>query len=274
MTDALFTPLDDGRFLPTELSRGPWSPHALHGGPTTILMAREAERILGETGRAHVPVRLTVDLERPVPLAPLTVETEIVRPGRKVQVAQVVVSDADGNRLAAASALAIRREPIELPGDLVTAGDEVLPPPVGAPSGGATWKFPESSVAYHQDATEHRAVRGSLAEPGPVTDWIRLLVDVLPGEAPTPFQRIAAAADFLNGVSATLSPLDWTFINPDLTITVHRLPAGEWVAIDAVTRIDADGTGTAEADLHDEHGRLGRAVQTLLIEPRPDPTEV
>src|SRR5699024_9903120 len=182
MTNALFTVLDDGRFLPTELSRGPWSPHALHGGPTTILMAREAERVLGDTGRAHVPVRITVDLERPVPLAPLTVETEIVRPGRKIQVAQIHISDEDGTRLAAGSVLAIRREPVDLPADLIRPDDQIPPLADTAPVGGPTWKFPESTTAYHQDATEHRAVVGSLGEPGPVTDWIRLLVDVLPGE--------------------------------------------------------------------------------------------
>src|SRR5690625_442670 len=129
MTDALFTRLDDGRFLPTELSRGPWSPHALHGGPTTILMAREAERVLGDTGRAHVPVRATVDIERPVPLTPLTVETEIVRPGRKVQVARSVLSDEDDNRLATASVVAIRRAEVDLPDDLVLPDDQQPPGP-------------------------------------------------------------------------------------------------------------------------------------------------
>jgi len=270
MSDSLFTPLDDGRFLPTGFSRGPWSPDALHGGPVAVLVAREAERVLAGTGRpAHVPVRLTLDLERPVPLAPLTVTTTVVRPGKKIQVAEVVVADEAGTRLARGSVLAIRREPIARPDDLVAPSDEVPPAPTEAASGGPGWSFPDAPQAFHQDATEHRAVRGTLGEVGPVTDWIRLAVDVLPGEAPSPFQRVAAASDFLNGVSFVLSPLDWTFINPDLTVTLHRLPVGEQVAVEAVTRIDADGTGTAEADLYDEVGRLGRAVQTLLVEPRP-----
>lgn len=268
MSDSLFTMVDDGRFLPTGFSRGPWSPHALHGGPTSILIAREAERVLAASGRdAQVPVRLTVDLERPVPLTPLTVRAEVVRPGNKVQVAEVTVHDESGARLARGSVLAIRRQRLDLPED-AAADEDPIPSPGDDRMVGPGWSFPESPQAYHQDATEHRPVRGSLGEPGPTTDWIRLLVDVLPGEAPSPFQRIAAASDFLNGVSWFLSPQDWTFINPDLTITIHRLPVGEWVAIDAVTRVDVDGTGTAEADLHDEHGRLGRAVQTLLIEPR------
>jgi hypothetical protein len=64
-----------------------------------------------------------------------------------------------------------------------------------------------------------------------------------------------------------VDPMQATYINPDLTVTVHRLPVGEWVAVDAVTRFEDLGIGTAEADLYDEQGRLGRAVQTLLLDP-------
>lgn len=40
------------------------------------------------------------------------------------------------------------------------------------------------------------------------------------------------------------------------------------MGLDATTRIDEVGVGTAESDLFDERGRIGRAVQTLLVEPR------
>lgn len=268
MTASLFTDLGDGRFQPTGHSRGPWSPDALHGGPVAALVALAAEDALTATGRlAQVPVRLTVDLERPVPLAPLTVRSEIVRPGNKVQVAEVTIHDADDRRLVRASVLAIRRQAIERPADLI-APDDVPPPPATGAGAGSTWPSDPGLTAFHRDGTTHEFVRGSLLELGPSTDWITLAVPVLPGREPSPFQRTVAASDFLNGVSQVLSPFDWTFINPDLTVTIHRLPVGERIAIDAVTRIDADGTGTAEADLYDEQGRIGRAVQTLLIEPR------
>ena len=275
MGDALFDVLDSGStpgaatVLPTGFSRGPWSPDALHGGPTATLAARSAEALLADTfAGAYVPTRFTLDLERPVPLAPLKVSATLVRPGRKVQVVEVTITDADERRLARASVLAIRREIVTLPDDVVLPTETLPPPPPEAPSGFDGWGFPSSDIAYHQNATEHRLVRGSLGRPGPVTDWINLIVPVVEGETPTPFQRVAAASDFLNGVSWTLSGADWIFINPDLTITLHRLPVGDKIAVDAATRLGPDGTGTAEADLYDSQGRIGRAVQTLLVEPR------
>lgn len=268
MDDALFSLLDDGRFEPTGLSRGPWSPDALHGGPVAALVALVAEDALAATGRdAHVPVRLTLDLERPVPLAPLTVATEIVRPGRKVQVAEVVVRDDEGRRLVRASVLAIRRRAIELPDDLPMPADDP-PPPHASGAPGPSWPGGLDLTAFHKDATAHDFVRGSFLAPGPTVDWIRLTVPVVAGREPSPFQRVVAVADFVNGISSPVPARDWTFINPDLTVAVHRLPVGEWVALDAGTRVDGDGTGTAEADLYDTRGRLGRAVQTLLVEPR------
>ena len=267
MADSLFVPLGDGRYQPTGLSRGPWSPNALHGGPTAALVAHAAETVLADSGAdAHLPVRLTLDLERAVPLAPLSVHAEIVRPGRKVQVAEVVIADDEGRRLARASVLAIRRREMTLPDGLIRPDEpQIAYRSVGQSS--LDWDFPDDQLVFHADGTEHRVVKGSFSEPGPATDWIRLRVPVLPGVEPTGFQRVVAAADFLNGISSVVDLSEATFINPDLTVTVHRLPVGEWVAVDAVTRFTDEGIGTAEADLYDERGRLGRAVQTLLFEP-------
>jgi hypothetical protein len=39
------------------------------------------------------------------------------------------------------------------------------------------------------------------------------------------------------------------------------------VCLDAATWIDGDGVGQAESELYDERGRLGRSLQSLLIEP-------
>lgn len=266
---ALFTELDDDRFQATERSRGPWSVDALHGGPVAALVVRTAERELGATGSDGVtPVRLTIDLERPVPLTPLLVRADIVRPGRKVQVAEVTVHDDGGRRLVRATVLAIRREDLPLPADRPRPHDP-QPPPVDAPVEEGMWEpMGGDVVAYHKDGVEHRFVRGGFMRLGPTTDWIRLTVPVVAGETPSGFQRAVAAADFVNGISGTLPFDEWTFINPDLTVTLHRIPEGEWVALDAVTRLDPSGVGTAEADLFDEHGRIGRCVQTLIVQHR------
>src|SRR6476661_6593760 len=109
MTDALFHRRPDGTFLPTDLARGPWSADALHGGPVGALLAMAAEAELAGAGVA--PVRLTVELLRPVPVAPLTLQAEVVRPGRKVRLVAVRLLDGDAP-VASASVLAIRTEPI------------------------------------------------------------------------------------------------------------------------------------------------------------------
>jgi hypothetical protein len=88
------------------------------------------------------------------------------------------------------------------------------------------------------------------------------------GEQPSPLQRVMIAADVGNGVSAALDYRRYLFINVDLTVHLERLPAGEWVCVDAVTLPQPNGVGTAESVLSDERGRLGRALQTLLIAER------
>ena len=41
---------------------------------------------------------------------------------------------------------------------------------------------------------------------------------------------------------------------------------GEWVALEARTFAEADGVGVAESALHDEAGRIGRSLQSLLVD--------
>ncbi len=60
----------------TELTRGPWDPGAQHAGPPSALLGREIER-LPDAGEFQVG-RVTFEILRPVPIAPVAVE----RPGR------------------------------------------------------------------------------------------------------------------------------------------------------------------------------------------------
>lgn len=273
MDDALFVPVGD-RWLPTDLSRGPWSPDALHGGPVAALAARAAERCGspedGSPASEMSVVRLTVELLRPVPVAPLLVHAAVVRPGRKVQIADIRVSD--GRRdLAWARAVRIRRlDTGSAPATAIDAHRQqhrhaLLPgPAAGAPGPSILQSYP----AFHNGGVELRFVEGGFAEPGPCTVWVRLSVPVVPGEAPSPLQRAAAAADFGNGVSAVL-PFDrWRYVNPDLTVVLERPPDGEWVALRAETSLGEPGIAVARSVLWDTAGPCGTATQTLVVEPR------
>lgn len=258
--EALFVPDGEG-FAPTALARGPWSPDAQHGGPPAALAARCCERTPGGDGMQVV--RVTVELLRPVPLTPLRADARVVRPGRRVQLVEASLRAGDVEVLRA-TALRLRQQALPLP-----AGLERPAPPPGPATGGASvppWSGALWRPAFHADAVEHRFVAGSFASPGPATDWIRLRVPLVAGEPTSPLCRAVAAADFGNGVSWILSRNDgWSFVNPDLTVYLHRHPAGEWVCLQAVTRVEPDGIGFAESRLWDEQGPLGRAVQSLLV---------
>jgi hypothetical protein len=80
--------------------------------------------------------------------------------------------------------------------------------------------------------------------------------------------RAVAAADFTNGISSILDFTRFVFINPDLTVHVRRPVEGEWVCVDAVTWLQPGAGGYAESTLHDERGRVGRAVQSLYVAAR------
>ncbi|MDO8362682.1 MAG: thioesterase family protein [Actinomycetota bacterium] len=271
MSTALFQRLDHDRFQPSEYTRGPWDPRAMHGGAPSALLAGVLQHVLADPAVDRSPMhpaRLTIDLERPVGLVPLTVHSSVVRAGKKVRVAEAALFDDAGTRLARASLLGIRTvaEPIDI--SEAVLGQAVAPPPL--PSGpvpiGPSPFTDSDGPLFHSHAVEHRFVRGAMGVAGPATDWISLLRPVIEGEAITPLQRVAAAADFGNGVGAAVAT-PWSFINPDLTITLQRLPIGEWVCLDSATYFSIHGVGTAESELWDTHGRLGRSLQNLLVEP-------
>jgi hypothetical protein len=115
---------------------------------------------------------------------------------------------------------------------------------------------------------DYRFVTGAFLDPGPATVWMRMRVPLVAGEEPTPLIRVMVVADSGNGVSAALDWREFLFINVDLTVHLHRYPAGEWACLDALTLPEASGVGLADTLLRDERGRIGRASQTLLVDKR------
>ena len=245
--------------MPAELARGPWDPESLHGGAPAGLIAREIERVSG--GELFV-ARLSVEFLGPVPLAPLEVSTEVIRPGRRMQLVGAVLRSGDRD-VSRATAVSMRRteEPL-------TDSTDREPPPAG-PDGLATdTASPADYAPTFVDAFEQRWVTGGYAELGPAKIWMRLRGALVDDEEPSPLVRVVAAADFGNGVS---SALDWSthlFVNPDLSVYLDRPVEGEWVCLDARTRIDPHGTGNAESALYDTGGRVGRSLQSLYVDRR------
>ncbi len=259
---ALFVP-DGDHLVPTERARGPWSPHALHGGPVAAVVARAVEAHPG--GEGLQLARITLELLRPVPMTPLVVTSSLVKPGRRAQLVDTVV-EADGVEVAWSRSLRLHRAPDDQRAEPTVPEDDPPAPPDRIPS---TPMMVGDRTAFHNEGMEMRFVNGRTDDLGPATVWFRLRCPVVLGEPPSPWQRVAAAADFGNGVSAELGFGSSSFINPDLTISVHRPPVGEWICLDARTRFGTPGIGAAESALWDVVGRIGRSVQNLVVEVRP-----
>jgi hypothetical protein len=144
-------------------------------------------------------------------------------------------------------------------------------PPATGPQAGNLAVPPlvrQDTQYFGTHAMEIRLVAGAFDQSGPATAWFRLRTSVVHGEPPSPLQRLAAASDFGNGISAVIPWGQWLFINPDLTLYVDRPPTGEWVCLEAQTRIAEGGVAVAESILYDEQGIVGRAIQALLVAAR------
>ncbi len=262
MSGHVFVSAGDGRYLPTQLGRGPWDPRALHGGAAAGLLTGALEAM--EAG-AELPVaRLSFDLLRPVPIAPLDLTTRVVRAGRRVvelagelRADDVLVCSARVLRVAAAAALT--------PEEAAVAND----PPLPAPEQGTPISFTldDSPAEGFGAAMEMRWLEGEPA-PGPAALWMRLRPALVAGEATTPLQRVAATADFGNGVAAPAPWDGFVFINADLTLQLHRPPRGEWIGLRAGTHVDPGGAAMTESRLYDESGSVGRSLQSLVLERR------
>ena len=256
MSASVFQRTQDG-FFATELARGPWDPQAQHGGAPAALIMRALEHC--EPVAELVLARVSYEFVRPVPLGALAVRAEVVRPGRRVQLLEASLCTSTGTEVVRARAL--RVQATEAPSTARQSS------PVPGPEGAGANDFRASRAMFATDALEIRFVAGAFYELGPATAWFRLRHPLVDGEHPSPLQRLAAAGDFGNGISASLPWEEYIFINPDLTLYVERPPVGEWICLQSETRV-TNGS-ISQSVLYDRNGRVGHATQALLVTRKP-----
>ena len=255
---SFFTTTDGSWFTPTDHSRGPWHTDHCHAGPPTGLAARALERALPEQRLT----RITVDLLRPIPHAGFRVEARVLKAGRGVSRTQCELSDSDGRVVATASGLHM----LESAQQSLPTHHEAIAPHQEAVPAGFPIAVPRHKMPTFVGGVEVKYPPGESAAPGPTTVWMRT-VPLLPDETPSPFQRICPLGDCGNAFGRNADATDISFVNPDLTLVLHRDPVGEWLGMRAVGYWEGNGIGTSDAQLFDEKGCVGRAMQTLFIRP-------
>jgi hypothetical protein len=259
-----YLPLDgeDRRFRATFSTTGPWFADAQHAGPPSALLARAIER--WPSPDPDVPLRLarlTTEVLGPIPAGEVEVSTQVLRPGRRIELLQAELVAGGRTVLQARGWSYVRADTSE-----VTVG---AAPDLPGPEAATPYEHrPDRWLPGFVDTIDWRMLAGGLGEPGPGTAWCRQRVPLVAGEQPTPLQRLVVAADSANGIGSALDVRDWLFLNTELSLHVHRPPTGEWIGVDATTVIGPAGAGTASAVLHDEAGHTGRVAQALTVAPR------
>jgi hypothetical protein len=254
--------VDGGLLRATPLTIGPWSPDHQHAGPPSALICRAVENAAAPHGLAHI-ARLTVNLLRPAPLGDARLEIREDQIGRNAGHFSGRLAMA-GKDIALFTALAQREAALPIPN---SAPGHPPPAAVKPPADSAPVAMSVRHAFGYAQLVENRLAAGAYFK-GPSAVWFRLTHPLVGGEEPSPYQRVAVAADSGNGISAALDFDHYTFVNCDLTINLFRRPVGEWICLDAHTWLGGNGCGLAESALYDESGLIGRATQSLAVRAR------
>lgn len=257
--DAFYIAQDDNVFQPTDRTIGPWDDRSQHGGPPSALLGRAVELAPGSDGKQVG--RIAFEIVRPVPLDPLEVTAEVVRPGKRVDLVEATLS-AGGQPVMLARAWRLRTT------DTDTGYEPSVEQPPSPQEGYRTPTFRPPTTVNYLTSIDWIFVAGEFTKPGPATAWMRMLHPLVDGEEPSPLSRVLIAADSASGISSVVDPRSWLFVNVDYTVNLHRHPTGEWVCLDAATVPGRSGIGLTTSTLFDEKGPLGSTSQTLLVEPR------
>ncbi|WP_299563232.1 thioesterase family protein [uncultured Mycolicibacterium sp.] len=247
----------------TDLVRSTWTADIQHGAPPSALLVRALERC---EPRADARLsRVLVDLLGPVPVAePLWLRARRERAGRRIELvsAELLAPGPDGAPRPVARASGWRLQTLDTAA-LVHAPD----PPLRPPAEGCDLDLGKHWDRNYLHSVEWRWLTRPLND-GAGESWLRPFVDVVKGEPLTPLQRLFAVADCANGIGTRLDTRDWTFLNTDLVVHLHRVPAGEWIGVRAETAYGPDGIGATLGTLYDETGPCAAIQQSVLVRPR------
>jgi hypothetical protein len=263
LPEAYYLPVGDDEYESTRATTSPWDPAAQHGGPPSALLARAVDRTTDDP--SFTIARLTVDMLGPIAQGVVRTEAEVVRPGRRVELVAARLFTDD---VLACTATAWRvREQADSTRHLVEPPAE-LPP---LPEAGAMTYFEGVPPDWgYGPSVDWRFVEGGFdgAPTGRARLWARPRLPLVAGEETAPLHRLMVVADSANGVSVRLPLQEWWSIPNTLTVTVERLPADEWVFMDAATDLSPHGRGVAHAVLSDREGVLAHVAQPLLVSRR------
>ncbi|TKJ23399.1 thioesterase family protein [Blastococcus sp. CCUG 61487] len=256
--EALFR-RDGDLLVPGPLTTGPWYPGTLHGSAMLAAMGRAAERHPSTVDRQVV--RLTVDMMRAAPMAPLRVETATARGGKNIDFVDIAMY-ADDELFVRGTALRMRTADLAV--DEPEAAEHPLPPAPDHVGESPFTKAGPERPGFHHAIDVH--VDGDVV-------WFRLTAPVVEGEETSSFVTVAAIADWTyatphlaRNARGGPPPARTVYaINADTTINTFRPMSGSWLGLRTTAHTGSLGAGTSSAHLYDDAGPLGSCAQSILV---------
>jgi acyl-CoA thioesterase len=265
MTEVLYR-RDGDQYVPTAAAGSPWHPGLLHGASVSGLIGHVAWQWVSEQTDFFVN-RLSIDLLRPVPAVPLSVQREVLRDGRRLKLVRFSVL-AGGRLVCKAEALAQKQTAVELP--------EYAPAPMAAPE--LFDSLPLSTVQAMLDRKGLDLPYGlhSLVElreilpwneTGKGLSWVRIPATIVEGEPLAPLVNAALQSDLGNGAGQLNLGNRTGTINADITLSLFRYPESEWLCFESEARLPQTGVGLIHTRLYDRRGECGHILQSVQVNP-------
>ncbi|QSR25455.1 thioesterase [Nocardioides aromaticivorans] len=244
-------------FTPTEHVGGAWDLATQHIAPALGVLAHEVET--DRDRRRHdglVVSRLSYDIFGTVPIEPIDVSVEVLRPGRTIELVQATASHGGRTVVVLRAWLAEPYDTTPLAGtDLpsIPSADEMEP-----------W---DMAGLWRGGFIASLEVRRKELGPGRSMVWVRTPHALVADEPVSRLAAVAGLVDVTNGIAVRADPGEVAFPNLDLTAHFLHAPAEGWLGLDTTQSYGPGGIGVTSSKMHDEDGPLGTIAQTLTVRP-------
>ncbi|MCM1011126.1 MULTISPECIES: thioesterase family protein [unclassified Brevibacterium] len=250
--DSYYVRRGEDRFVSTLHSQGAWQPGEQHLAPASGLILAEVERRLPSD---KIVSRISYDILGVIHSGEFTIDVDVVRPGRTIELVEARMRHGDRVSIAA-------RVWRLLGSDTADVADHEwthLPDPEFVPAVPFAQRWSGGFIA----SLEGR--QADDARPGYARSWIRSPFPLVDGEVDPPTAALVKLVDTANGLAVRVDPATTFFPNVDLTIHLTRTPEPGWVGFETRVAFGATGIGETASVLSDATGPLGTAAQSLTV---------
>lgn len=258
MEQTYFEALGNGRYMPTEHASGAWRDDELHLAPVAGLIIHHLERWRAEhADPSMVFSRITLEVLGQIARSEIELTTEVVRPGRTIELVQTTAVVGGRTTILARAWLLQTSDTGNVEGNEFDA----MPSPDDCEEYTTLSSWPGGFI---------RSLRGvcpSDNRPGRARVWITSDLDLVAGEPSIELAEFAKFLDTSNGIGPREDPTKWFFPNVDLSLHFFRQPQGRQVGFDGKVAFGANGIGLTSTVMHDLQGPVGVIQQSLTVRP-------